>query len=434
MDVVINIIHTMGEFAEILAFIICFDFLEISKKSKMGISRFVLSIIAFIVLTVTALYFNGNSFGFSAFIATIIYAAKYIFALFIICGQMNLKMIYVAILIDQIISFVSECLSCFSANFFDIALEKSDPFVTLFTRIISLSVLLILKKKTDSQKTTTVLKLIPKQIYVLLALSVVCLNALTSLIIFNTDDAKTKESLLIVIIIILSVILACIVVSLILNVIAKQHFTTVSQMMEKQVELQISHYEELEKMDAEMRRFRHDYTNHLQSILSLIQMKEYSDAKEYIEKIQKNTYRSATVMFYSGNKLADAILADKSAALDEHCRIEYSGIMPNSIENVELCIILSNSLDNAIEACREIHSPCTISVFAGLQQGYFVMSIKNPTVRSDSFYNIPQTTKTEKEQHGLGLYNIESAVKKYNGQMKIKCENGVFELMITMKL
>lgn len=80
MDVVINIIHTMGEFAEILAFIICFDFLEISKKSKMGISRFVLSIIAFIVLTVTALYFNGNSFGFSAFIATIIYAAKYILA------------------------------------------------------------------------------------------------------------------------------------------------------------------------------------------------------------------------------------------------------------------------------------------------------------------------------------------------------------------
>ena len=424
----------MGEIAEILAFIICFDFLEIFKTSKMSISRFVISTIIFIVLTVTALYFNGNSLGFAAFIATMIYAAKYIFVLFITCGQMNLKMIYIAILIDQIISFVSECLSCLATNIFDIALENSDPFVTLFTRIIALSVLLILKKKMVSQKTTTVLRLIPKRIYVLLALSVVCLNALISLVIYNTDDVKTKESLLIVIIIILSVILACIVVSLILNVIAKQYFTTVSQMMEKQVELQIGHYEELEKMDAEMRKFRHDYTNHLKSILSLIQMKEYSDAKEYIEKIQKNTYRSATVMFYSGNKLADAILADKSAALGENCRIEYSGIMPTTVENVDLCVILSNSLDNAIEACRDVHSPCTISVFAGLQQGYFVMSIKNPTVRSDSFYDIPPTTKTEKEQHGLGLYNIKSVVKKYNGQMKIKCENGMFELIITMKL
>ena len=108
--------------------------------------------------------------------------------------------------------------------------------------------------------------------------------------------------------------------------------------------------------------------------------------------------------------------------------------MPNSIANVDLCVILSNSLDNAIEACREISSPCTISVSAGEQQGYFVMSVKNPTTRSDSFYDIPITTKSEKEQHGMGLFNIESAVRKNNGQMKIKCENGVFELMITMKL
>lgn len=163
-------------------------------------------------------------------------------------------------------------------------------------------------------------------------------------------------------------------------------------------------------------------------------MEAYTDAEEYIQKIKKTAYRSGAIMFYSGNKLADAILADKSALISENCRIDYSGIMPSSIANVDLCVILSNSLDNAIEACREINSPCTISVSVGEQQGYLVMSVKNPTAHSDSFYNIPPTSKSEKEQHGMGLYNIESAVKKNNGQMKIKCENGVFELMITMKL
>lgn len=264
----------------------------------------------------------------------------------------------------------------------------------------------ILKQKINSPKAMIVLRLIPKRVYVMLILSIICLSALTSLVSFNTADSKTKESLLIVIIIFLSVILTCIVASLILNVIAKQHFTVISQMMEKQVELQISHYEELEKMDAEMRKFRHDYTNHLQSILSLIQMKEYSDAKEYIEKMRKDTYKSAAKMFYSGNKLADAILADKSALLDEHCRIEYSGIMPTAVENVDLCVILSNSLDNAIEACREVHSPCTISVFAGLQQGYFVMSIKNPTARSDSLMIFLQQQKPKRNSTVWGCITL----------------------------
>ena len=186
-------------------------------------------------------------------------------------------------------------------------------------------------------------------------------------------------------------------------------------------------------MNAEISRFRHDYTNHLRSILSLIQMNECLQAEEYIEKLQKVKYSSSKAMFYTGNKLADALLADKSAVLDNNCRIEYSGIIPSSIENVDLCVILSNALDNAVEACREFTSPCAISIFAGEQQGYFVMSIKNPTVRSDKLYDIPPTSKPEKGQHGMGLHNIESTVKKYDGQMKIKCENGIFELMITMK-
>ena len=120
-------------------------------------------------------------------------------------------------------------------------------------------------------------------------------------------------------------------------------------------------------------------------------------------------------MFYSGNMPADAFLADKSAALEEDCQIECSGIMPASIANVELCIILSNAPDNAIEACREFNSHCTISVSAGEQQGYFVMSLKNPTARTESLYDIPPTTKSI-NQHGMGLYNIESTVKNMTGK------------------
>lgn len=349
-------------------------------------------------------------------------------------GFINRKIIYLIAFFDLSVSLARTGVSNILANLLNKKASDVSPFVMIFIQAAVLIIILFAGRKNNAQRNFSALAMIPRHIYVMLMSAIICLSALSSLISFQTDNEIKKDNTLNAIVTILTVIFIGIVLSLFLNVIAKQHFTAVSQMMEKQVELQISHYEKFEKMNAEISRFRHDYTNHLKSILSLIQMQEYSQAEEYIEKLQKEKNGSATAMFYTGNKLADAILADKSAALGDNCRIEYSGIVPSSIENVDLCVIFSNALDNAVEACREFTSPCVISIFAGTQQGYFVMSIKNPTKCPYNFYDIPPTTKPEKEQHGMGLYNIENTVKKYNGQIKVKRENGVFELIITMKM
>lgn len=419
---------------EISAIIICLNSFGIYNIHKIAKLRFMFAMIIYVGISIVDFFLIDVYGDFTNFIMTALYIAKIFFPLFFILCSINIKICYFTVLMELIISFFSNSATCIISNIFETLSVNISSAVDLCVQVLVFVLLLFILKRTDTKKVIITLKMIPVSIFVLLLLTVLCLSALVSLISFDTDNYLLKENLLIAVVITLSVILTYIIMSLFINVIAKQHFTAISQMMEKQVELQISHYEELEKIDAEIRKFRHDYTNHLQSILSLIHMKEYSQAEEYIEKLQKEKHKYGALSFYSGNKLADAILADKSALLNENCRIDYSGIMPNSIANVDLCVILSNSLDNAIEACREISSPCTISVSAGEQQGYFVMSVKNPTTRSDSFYDIPITTKSEKEQHGMGLFNIESAVRKNNGQMKIKCENGVFELMITMKL
>lgn len=434
MIVTMNLRDMLSGIIEISAIIICLDLFGIYNIKLISKFRFVFALIAYTGISVLFLVLvnvYGDSIGP---LLTILYIAKLFFPLLLMLSSINLKICYLTALMEFSVSFLSESVTCFISNVFESLSVNIFSTVKLCVQVFIFILLLFVKKRADTKKGIIILKMIPVRVFVLLLLSVLCLGFLVSLVNFNTDNYLLKENLLIALIITLALILAYIITLLFVNVIARQHFTTTSQMMEKQVELQINHYKELEKMDAEMRRFRHDYTNHLQSILSLVQMKEYSDAVEYIKRIRKNAYGSGMVMFYTGNKLADAILADKSAALDENCQIEYSGIMPTSIENVDLCIILSNALDNAVEACRELDSPCTISVSAGEQQGYFVMSLKNPTSKSDSFYDIPPTTKSKKEQHGMGLYNIESTVKKYDGQMKIKCENGTFELMITMKL
>ena len=147
-----------------------------------------------------------------------------------------------------------------------------------------------------------------------------------------------------------------------------------------------------------------------------------------------NKAKSELHIFDTGNGLANALLSNKSSMLNEGCEIDYSGIIPDSINKVDLCIILSNALDNAVEACNKLPSPGVISVCAANQQGYFVLSIKNPTICSENYYDIPLTTKPDKENHGMGLYNIESTAKKHDGQIKIKCENGYFLLTVTLKM
>lgn len=434
MNLVANVLNVVGGAIQFVSLIICTDLLGFIYINQLKKNRLALSLIAYITITLLHFFLFNNSNDSISFFTALLYYFRFILIVYIMTGHINRKIVYLITFFDLSVSLAKANVSSILANILNKNANDVSAFVMIFLQIVVLIIILFARRKNDNQRNISALAMIPRHIYIMLMLAIVCLSALSSLINYPTDNEIKKENTLNALVIMLTVILIGIVSSLFLNVIAKQHFTAVSQMMEKQVELQISHYEEIEKIDAEISRFRHDYTNHLRSILSLIQMKEYSQAEEYIEKLQKAKYSSATTVFYTGNKLADALLADKSAALDDNCRIEYSGIIPPTIENVDLCVILSNALDNAVEACREFRSPCAISISAGVQQGYFLMSIKNPTTCPYNFYEIPPTTKSEKEQHGMGLYNIESTAKKNKGQIKVKCENGVFELTITMKI
>lgn len=427
------LLYVAGGGIELISLIICINIIGVLRNDHFGIIKIILSSAADVFLLTLAFFTPSLNIPFKM-PSIILFYLSFFAAIFILYGHINLGVIYLVAVLDFSISLIKTNICFILTNITEIGFDDISLFVMMFIQIITFFLILLARRKEDIKRITVALALIPKHIYILLISAIGLLHLLSSLISYKTDKIIFKDILLMSLFIFLMVIMLFIVASLISNVIAKQHFAAVSQMMEKQVELQINHYKELEKMNTEISKFRHDYTNHLQSILSLVQMEECSQAEEYILKLKKVKYGSDRQMFYTGNKLADAILSGKSSALDENCRIDYSGIIPSSIENVDLCIILSNALDNAIEACRQLTDPSTISIYAAEQQGYFVMSIGNPTICTENYYDIPPTAKANKEFHGLGLHNIENAVKKYGGQMKIKCENRFFELMLTMKI
>lgn len=360
-----------------------------------------------------------------------LYPLRYYFIIRITYSSFKWRYFYTIILYEFIVNiFVSSI-----TNIFENTPSIISQFIpSIITATINLLILVLLYrlKERISYNSKRIINLIPHHIYLLVLLAVLCLCALSTLNNYSTESFSSKEIIMNLIIIVFTFIIGYIIISLLVNVISKQHYSNITAMLNNQVEIQIRHYDKLDKLNREMNSFRHDYTNHLHSIYSLIKMKENTEALEYIEKLFEAKHKPSTI-FNTGNKLADAILTDKADVLLENTSIDYEGIIPSSIDNIDLCTILSNALDNAIEACRELTDSGAITISAQERQGYFVLTITNPTKHAN-FENIPTTTKTDKEHHGIGLLNIQDVVRKHDGQMKTHCENGVFELSVAIKI
>ncbi|MGN1109985.1 MAG: sensor histidine kinase [Oscillospiraceae bacterium] len=411
-----------------LAMAVCGDQFCVSDAA-LNKKRFLFSAVAFSLLLPVMYLLKNADFQLATISFTLLITAQYITFLGILFRRVNLRLIYIISVVELITEHLSAGLQTLLSG------TALSDFASLAARAALLLLMIVFYIKTDRARSAAAAQLIPKHIYVLFLLALFFMSGLVTLNSYqvSAEKALQKSCIINVLILILSILVAVILLSLMFNVISKQQSDATAKLLSEQVESQIRHYDRLEILDNEMRRFRHDYTNHLQSILSLIQMGEYSDAEDYIEQLQKQKPKVSSI-FYTGNKLADAILSDRAFSLPENVRIEYEGVIPPGIENTDLCVLLSNALDNAAEACAKCSGSCVISVSAASKSGYLVLTMTNPTTNPAEFTDLPATTKQDKLRHGIGLVNIQQTVRKYDGQMKINCAGGVFELTILLKL
>lgn len=364
-------------------------------------------------------------------LAFILFLLRYFIIIITALGSFRWRYLYGMILYEFAVDILVSCISGITENIACGITLFLLPIITAAVNLALLTVMICFRERI-SAAAESVSQLIPRHIYALILLAVLCLCALSTLNGYPTDSLTDKSVIMNLIIIAFTVTIVGIIISLLINVVAKQRYIGAADMLKKQVEIQIRHYDKLERLDMETASFRHDYINHLHSIHSLIEMNENKSAMQYIEKLYKTRHKTC-LMFSTGNRLADAILTDRTDMLPQGVRIDYSGIIPTQIDNIDICTILTNALDNAIEACRKFTQPCVITVSALERQGYFVLIITNPAQAPD-FEDIPATTKPDEKRHGMGLINIRNTVKKYNGQMNVVCKNGIFELSLTMKL
>lgn len=216
------------------------------------------------------------------------------------------------------------------------------------------------------------------------------------------------------------------------------NYKNIVNTVEQQMDEQVKRYEQSIKTNTEIRSFRHDFKNLKLGLASFLKAEDNKGALQYLAEAETPLVPEY-IVFETGSPVADALLSEKSVAAESiNAKIVFEGVIPgNLVSNTDICIILGNSLDNALEACAKIPADedKTILVSSCLNNGFLFLVIQNPVVRDVVITNNSiVTTKQNKEMHGIGLYSITHAIKKYDGELTLSCENKLFSLKIVLDL
>ncbi len=195
-------------------------------------------------------------------------------------------------------------------------------------------------------------------------------------------------------------------------------------------------YEQMVKSDDALRAFRHDYKNHMLIVTSLLNAGLTDEAMEYLEKV-KVTSGVAAQTFSTGNFVVNAILNNKNElAADYGIEMTFTGVVPaQGIENDDLCTVVGNLIDNAIDGARRAPEKKYIRVKGAVRNGHFTVCVKNAVAEKVEIKNNRiKTTKADTRRHGIGLKNVAAVAKKYHGAAVYSCDEKEFTADVTLQI
>ncbi|MDR3560374.1 MAG: GHKL domain-containing protein [Negativicutes bacterium] len=209
------------------------------------------------------------------------------------------------------------------------------------------------------------------------------------------------------------------------------------QQIEKQLALQRDHYRNLNDSITTAKAARHDLRHHLVTVIELGK-KDAAAAQEYLSKLC-TSYDDSSIPTVCRNQSVDALICHYlKLAKQQNIAFVTKLHLPEDlgIDDLDLCVIVGNCLENAMEACSKIEGakPRFIEISATISKGHLVMKIAN------SFNGLVQrqdngffSSKTGTE-HGIGLTSVKTLAAKYQGHSLISFDQQVFKVSVSLKL
>ncbi len=189
------------------------------------------------------------------------------------------------------------------------------------------------------------------------------------------------------------------------------------QSLNQYVEEAKAHYEKTKS-------FRHDIKNHITIIRELLQRGKTRQALNYIGDMEDMT-EELSFSYSTDNPVVDILIGNKLGiakrmGIDVSCQLILP--YPCLVRDIDFCIILSNGLDNAIHACRNMDEDEEKYIrLTGHKQGDFILLEIENSFQGNGLI-----------QQGTGLSNIKAVAEKYHGAMSIKTQRTIFVLSVLL--
>ncbi len=201
-------------------------------------------------------------------------------------------------------------------------------------------------------------------------------------------------------------------------------------------ELMEHQYDEIKSVYMDMRGWRHDYHNHMQVMKAQLALGNTEEMGAYLDQLERELDRVDTFV-RSGNLMVDAILNSKlTLARRQEVAVNCSAKAPErlSVEDVDLCVILGNLLDNALEACAQVEKEKRfLRLYLMVNKSQLYFSVQN-AAKEEPDFEASRYISRKRGNHGLGMKRVKAAVDKYDGYLNLANEPGIFAAEVTMPL
>lgn len=190
-----------------------------------------------------------------------------------------------------------------------------------------------------------------------------------------------------------------------------------------------THYQEVENMYRQMRGWRHDYRNHIQTMKVLASSGDLEGIRNYLNQLDTDL-GTVDLAVKTGNAMADAILNSKiSLAKSRDIPVQVDAHIPVKLKmsELDLCCIIGNLFDNAIEASLALPpEERLIRVYMDMKGTQLYLSFTNFTAGGKREKQGGRFLTTKGEGHGFGLVRIDAIVERLEGYLSRNSEDGAF--------
>lgn len=198
---------------------------------------------------------------------------------------------------------------------------------------------------------------------------------------------------------------------------------------DKLASLRESYYQGLQREERQVRALRHDLRNHLTALRGLVEAGEEAQALRYMDQLADSPALRGGRRLCE-NDAANAVLSAKAEAMVRAgLRPDFAVSLPRSLPlaDADLCALLGNALDNAMEAAERAEDK-TVLLRCRVEKGLFMLRVEN-AFAGDLAPDLA-TTKADRASHGFGLAGMREIAERYGGALHAGVRDGNFELVV----